>query len=132
MTFLPKIAQLALELPQLFNALVNVRNVLINDGIDGIAIIRRFVSELEQRFHLFLGHIQGTAIPDENELLQMVGAVNPIIILSTMSLRQEPLFFVIPDRLDGALSCIRQVAYSHCFHRFSLPLDPEAASGCSL
>jgi hypothetical protein len=89
--------QLSLQCLQLFDAVGNVADVLVQQRIDAGAIFFRPVAEIEQRADFIQRHVERTAMTNELQALDVGVAVQPVITGRTLRLRQQILLFVITD-----------------------------------
>ena len=76
-TPLSKRSQLLFEMNEFSNTFIDVRNVLVEDRIDGATTICRLVRQVKQRMNFFLAHVQCPAIAYETQAFNVFGP-NPI------------------------------------------------------
>ena len=94
---LPKRLEFLLECLQVTNALGHVLDVLVEDRVDGMAVLPRGILEEQKRADFIERHIERAAVPDEGEPFQVLALVKAVVSVTARRLLQQPLALIEAD-----------------------------------
>src|SRR5262245_54644570 len=110
---LAKLLELLFQQPQFLDAPGDVTDVLVEQGIDVPAVVRRGILEAQQDSHFVERHVQASAVADELEPLLMAGLVDPKVPLGARRFGKQALALVVADGFDGGCGRRGQLADLH-------------------
>src|SRR5450830_201247 len=124
--------QLRLQFLQLTDALSDVADMLVQQGIDLATVVFRRIAELQQAAHFVERHIERTAVANELQALNVAVAIQAVVALRTRRLRQQSLTLVITDSFHRTIGACRQFAYLQVVHYVLLCICITALQAGSL
>ena len=88
-------------------------DVLINQGIDVRAVLWWGIFHAQQRSNFIQGHVQPTAVPDEQQPFNMLGPIDPVVAISPLRLGQQCLTFVVTNGLHLCFGGLSELSNPH-------------------
>jgi len=110
---LTQIGQLRLQVSQLGDAFIHMGDMGIEYLVDGAAIGSLQVGQIQQGAYFLLRHIQRPTVAYQAQALDMGRPIVTVVVVPALRRRQQALFFVVADRLDGRASGFRQFSDTH-------------------
>jgi hypothetical protein len=140
---LPERLELPLELVQLADTFGDVPDVLVEEGVDPLAVLRGGVLEAQQHADLVERDVEAPAVANELHPPGVLGTVEAEVAVRARRLGEEPLPLVVAESLDldagrpGEVADLRADSSCHrvTASRSSLErpdLDSIAATGCRI
>ena len=108
-----KRSELDFQQVQLLDARGHMAKMCVNQSIHRRAVLGGGVQETQQHPDLVQRHVQGTAMANEQETIQMRLIVDAVVPRRALRLRQEPFALVEADRLDLRTRDFRQLTNLH-------------------
>ncbi|MBB6094972.1 hypothetical protein HNQ60_003859 [Povalibacter uvarum] len=107
------------QLTQLGDALVDVRDVPIDDRVYLAAVAWRLSPKLQQAANLLVFHVEVTAIDDEAQLFNLGACVHPVVAFRSLRFVHQTAALVVANGLDGHIEFTRQHSNLLAFHGIS-------------
>lgn len=102
--------------PQLGDALIDVRYVLVDYHVDCGAVFRWARPKIQQTSDLALIHVQVTAVEDEAQLLDLGVRIHAIVAFGARRLVHQPTPLVVANVLNGYTKLAGQGSNLSAFH----------------
>ncbi|MNT71934.1 hypothetical protein D3C72_2104870 [compost metagenome] len=87
--------------------------MLVDQRVDAFTLILRAVAQAQQAANLFQGHVEGAAVANEGQALNVSLGVHPVVALAARRLRQQVFPLVVTDGFHRAVGGFGQFADLH-------------------
>ena len=93
--------------------LVQIFYVLVNEGVDPLAVLRGLFAESQKLPNL--GEIDAvqSAVADKAQLVQILACVDAVVAFAALRRFEQAFLFVVPDRDDLAAGFLCEFTYLH-------------------
>ena len=98
----PELPELRLQYRQVCYTVDDVPDVFVEERVDALAVLSGGVAKIEQRTDLVECHVQGAAMPDEQQALGMKLGIGPIIVRRPVRRGKQANPFIVANSFDQA------------------------------
>ncbi|MCY1431757.1 hypothetical protein D9M71_477330 [compost metagenome] len=87
--------------------------MLVDQGVDAFTLVVRAVAQAQQAADFLEGHVEGAAVADEGQALDVGLGVHPVVALAARRLRQQVFPLVVTDGFHRAIGGLGQFSDLH-------------------